>query len=131
MADQLLTNLNLLVVEDEMLVMMAIEDMLTDLGCTSIKVASSIDQALELIANNDFDLATIDLNLNGARSYPVARTLDARGVPFVFSTGYGEDGVGEGFGDRPVLTKPYGNFQLVTILTALLAATDTPTVAAA
>lgn len=131
MADQLLTNLKVLVVEDEMLVMMAIEDMLTDLGCTSIAVAGTIDQALDLIATHDFDLATIDLNLNGARSYPVARALEECGVPFAFSTGYGEYGIGEGFGGRPVLTKPYGNFQLVTVLTALLAASDTAAAAAA
>jgi len=131
MADQLLTNLKVLVVEDEMLVMMAIEDMLTDLGCTSIAVAGTIDQALDLIATHDFDLATIDLNLNGARSYPVARALEEGGVPFAFSTGYGEYGISEGFGGRPVLTKPYGNFQLVTVLTALLAASDTAAAAAA
>ncbi len=125
MADQFLAGKNVLVVEDEMLVMMAIEDMLTDLGCTSIAVAGSIDQALELIGTENFDLATIDLNLNGDRSYPVARALDARGVPFAFSTGYGEYGIGEGFGGRPVLTKPYGDLQLVTVLTALLAASDT------
>ena len=103
-----------------MLVLMALEDMLTDLGCTSIKVAGSIDQAFKLIAANDFDLATLDLNLNGARSYPVARALDALGVSFVFTTGYGEYGIGEGFGDRPVLTKPYRELQLETVLTALL-----------
>ncbi len=106
-----------------MLVLMALEDMLTDLGCTSIKVAGSIEQALTLIAANDFDLATIDLNLNGARSYPVARALDALGVSFAFTTGYGERGVGEDFGDRPVLTKPYRELQLETVLTALIAAT--------
>ncbi|MCY7271771.1 MAG: response regulator [Sphingomonas bacterium] len=125
MIDQLLAGRNVLVVEDEMLVMMALEDMLTDLGCTSIAAAGTVDQAIELIAAQDFDLATIDLNLNGHRSYPVARALDARGVPFAFATGYGEHGVSEGFGDRPVLTKPYNDLQLVTVLTALLDAADT------
>lgn len=121
MADQLLTNMHILVVEDEMLVMMAIEDRLTDLGCTSITVASSIDQALALIAANHFDLATLDVNLNGQRSYPVARALDLRGIPFAFSTGYGEHGVSEGFGERPVLAKPYEVHRMVAVLSALLA----------
>lgn len=130
MADQILTNKKILVVEDEMLVMMAIEDTLADLGCTSITVAASIDQALELIATNHFDLATLDVNLNGQRSYPVARALDSHGVPFAFSTGYGEHGVAEGFGDRPVLAKPYNQQQFVEVLSALLAPSIPPRLAA-
>lgn len=130
MADRLLTNKKMLVVEDEMLIMMAIEDMLTDLGCTAITVAGTIEQALDLIASQPFDLATLDVNVNGQRSYAVAAALDGRGVPFAFSTGYGEHGVGEGFGDRPVLTKPYNEHQLVTVLTGLLTSTIPPRLAA-
>ena len=103
-----------------MLVLMAIEDMLSDLGCTSISVAGTVKQALQLIATQRFDLATIDVNLNGQRSYPIAEALDARGVPFAFSTGYGEHGVGEGFGHCAVLSKPYSERQLLAVLTALL-----------
>lgn len=120
MADQLLTDVHILVVEDEMLVMMAIEDTLADLGCTSITVAGSVDQALDLIATNRFDLATLDVNLHGQQSYPVARALASSGVPFAFSTGYGEHGVREGFGDRPVLAKPYNQQQFVEVLSDLL-----------
>ena len=126
MADQLLTNRKILIVEDEMLVMMGIEDMLTDLGCTAISFAGNVEKALELIAVNDFDLATIDVNLGGERSYPVARALQQRSVPFAFSTGYGEHGVEEGFGDRPVLTKPFGNHQLLAVITDLLASVEEP-----
>lgn len=130
MSDRLLANLSVLVIEDEMLIMMAIEDMLTDLGCTSITVAGSIAQALELIASQPFDLATLDVNVNGEHSYAVARALDGRNVPFAFSTGYGEHGVGEGFGDRPVLTKPYNEQQLVAALSALLVTSGPPKLAA-
>lgn len=130
MADRLLTNMKMLIVEDEMLIMMAIEDMLVDLGCTAITVAGTIEQALDLIASQTFDLATLDVNVNGQRSYAVAAALAGRGVPFAFSTGYGEHGVGEGFGDRPVLTKPYNEHQLVTVLTGLLTSPIPPRLAA-
>ena len=110
-----------LVVEDEMLVLMAIEDMLSDLGCTSISVAGSVDKALRLIETEHFDLATIDVNLNGVRSYPVASALAARGVPFAFSTGYGEHGIDEGFGARPVLNKPYSAAQFMAVMATLMA----------
>ena len=128
MVDQLLAGRSLLVVEDEMLVMMGIEDMLSDLGCTSIRVAGSAIKALELIAANAFDFALLDVNLNGQRSYPVASALAERGVPFAFSTGYGEHGVDDGFGDRPVLTKPFGSHQLVTMLAEVLALPTEPSI---
>jgi CheY-like chemotaxis protein len=121
MDDQLLSGRRVLVVEDEMLVLMALEDMLADLGCTSVSVAGNIDMALDLIGNKAFDLATLDVNLNGQRSYPVAKVLGDHGIPFAFSTGYGEHGIGEGFGGRPVLSKPYSFRQLFEVLSALVA----------
>ncbi|MEO7601807.1 MAG: response regulator [Sphingomicrobium sp.] len=129
MDDKLLSGQRVLVVEDEMLVLMAIEDMLTDLGCTAIKVAGNIESALALIAVEQFDLATLDVNLNGRRSYPVARALSERGVPFAFSTGYGSSDGAEGYGDRPVLNKPFDSLQLAKVLTALLAERDPPVLA--
>lgn len=126
----MLAGQRILVVEDEMLVLMAIEDMLADLGCTSISVAASVDKALRLIETEEFDLATVDVNLNGTRSYPVAQQLAQRGVPFAFSTGYGEHGIDEGFGGRPVLNKPYSPAQFVAVLAGLLNPAEPPTVAA-
>ncbi len=130
MDHQLLSGIRVLVVEDEMLILMAIEDMLSDLGCKSVTVAGTLEKALQLVDTNSFDLATIDVNLNGQRSYPVARALSDRGVPFAFSTGYGEHGVGEGFGQRPVLNKPFDYPQLIKVLTQLLTEGHPPAIAA-
>ena len=113
-----------------MLVLMAMQDMLGDLGCTSITVAGNVGKAIELVAAERFDLATLDVNLNGQRSYPIAEALDEAGVPFAFSTGYGEHGVGEGYGHHLVLNKPYSCPQLIKVLTALLAKGDPPALAA-
>lgn len=113
-----------------MLVLMAIEDMLGDLGCTSISAAGSLERALVLIAGERFDLATLDVNLNGQRSYPAAKALSEAGVPFAFSTGYGEHGVGEGYGAHLVLNKPYSSAQMISVLTALLEETAPPALAA-
>ncbi len=104
-----------------MLVLMAIEDMLADLGCTSISVAGTLNRALHLIETQPFDLATLDINLNGQRSYPIAEALSAKHVPFAFSTGYGEHGVDQGFGHCAVLNKPYTEYQMLAGLTALVA----------
>jgi CheY-like chemotaxis protein len=126
----LLSGKRVLVVEDEMLVLMAIEDMLTDLGCTSISVAGNLDKALDLIATEKFDLATLDINLNGQGSYPAAKALSDAGVPFAFSTGYGAQGVDEEFGRHLVLNKPYSNCNLIDVLTVLLAESASPQLAA-
>ena len=118
--NQLLSGKRVLVIEDEMLVIMGIEDLLSDLGCTSITVAGNLEKALDLIETQRFDLATLDINLNGERSYPAAKALTDAGVSFTFATGYGEHGVREGYGHRPVLTKPYSRYQMTEVLTALL-----------
>jgi CheY-like chemotaxis protein len=120
MDDQLLTGRRVLVVEDEMLVLMAIEDMLADLGCDSVTAAASVEKALTLIEAEQFDVAILDVNLGGQRSYPIAEALTNRCIPFAFSTGYGGHGVHEGYGNGSVLNKPYDNAQLIKVLSALL-----------
>ncbi len=113
-----------------MLVLMAIEDMLADLGCTAVSVAGNIERALDLIGTKVFDLATLDVNLNGQRSFPIARALSDLGVPFAISTGYGEHGIGEGFGAHPVLNKPFTCPQFIEVLTGLLGRAGPPPLAA-
>lgn len=121
MSRKLLTDRRVLVVEDEMLVLMALEDMLADLGCESVTVAATVEQAVALVESQDFDAAFLDMNINGQRSDLVADALAARGVPFAFSTGYSkrDPGVGVGAG-RPVLKKPFQHETLVEILKRLI-----------
>ena len=102
-----------------MLVLLNVEDMLADLGCTSVSAAATVDQALALIDAQAFDAAMVDVNLDGRMSYAVADALAARGVPFVFSTGYSGQSLKDGYRDRPVLGKPYRNADLVKVLTSL------------
>jgi CheY-like chemotaxis protein len=117
---ELLAGRRVLVVEDEMLILMMIEGMLSDLGCASVTSAATIDQALHLIDCEAFDVAMLDLNLDGQRTYPVADRLAARGVPFLFSTGYNDHGLQEGYRDRLVLNKPFQYAELAELLERLL-----------
>jgi CheY-like chemotaxis protein len=94
-----------LVVEDELLIRLLLEDMLSGLGYTVAAEATRMDEALEATKNADFDLAILDANLNGQPVSPVADALVARGTPFVFATGYGE--MPEPYRDRPTLMKPF------------------------
>ena len=117
---KLLSNRHVLVVEDEMMVLMLIEDMLTDLGCESVTAAATVDQAIELIDARAFDAAMLDMNLNGDKSNDVADALAARGIPFVFSTGYANLDMDDGYREQPVLKKPFSQQELVEAFTRLL-----------
>ena len=108
-----------LVVEDELMIRMLLQDMLTDLGYTLAGEAGRIDEALELAKEGDFDIAILDVNLDGRPISPVVEVLIERGLPFVFATGYGLRGVPEPYRRIPTLQKP---FQVEALAEAIEAA---------
>ena len=113
--------LRVLVVEDEIMIRMLLEDMLGELGYTITAAAGRIDEALSFAREADFDFAILDINLNGETVYPVADALAARGLPFVFSTGYGERGLADGYRGHLTLQKPFQLDGLQKTLSALVA----------
>ncbi len=117
-----LTGARLLLVEDEAIVAMMIEAMLTDLGCVVVDVAGTLLHGLALVESTSgaLDAAVLDINLGGEKVYPVAELLAARGVPFVFSTGYGLAGISSDFAGVPALAKPYTPYALEKALLSVL-----------
>lgn len=99
--------LKVLVVEDEAIIAMMLEDMLTDLGHEVAATAGRLDRAMKLVAAQPFDLAIVDINLNGEETYPLAAILMDLGVPFIFSTGYSANGLKEEWRAMPLLQKPF------------------------
>ena len=97
----------ILIVEDELMIRMLLEDMLRELGYTIAAEVGRIDEALDAVKIGGFDVAILDVNLSGENTAPVAEALAARGVPFVFATGYGEQGLPQTHRDRPTLKKPF------------------------
>jgi CheY-like chemotaxis protein len=110
-----------LIVEDELMIRMLLEDMLSDFGCVLAAEAGTIESALAAVREAQFDVAVLDVNVEGALITPVAAALAARGVPFVFATGYGARGLPEGFTDRPVVQKPFETVALEKALGVALA----------
>ena len=108
-----LKDLRVLVVEDEALVALQIEDMLTELGCAVIGPASRVGQALELLDGEPVEVAVLDLNIAGELVYPVADELRSRGLPYIFVTGYGTSGLSEPYRSRPILEKPFARRELL------------------
>lgn len=116
-----LAGLRVLVVEDEMMVSMLIEDMLTDLGCSVVGPASRLDEAIELVKTREIDCAVLDVNLGGQPIFPLADLLRERGRPFAFATGYGDAGLRDVDRGSPVLQKPFREGDLVRVLGELRA----------
>lgn len=101
-----------LVVEDEAAISLLLEDMLLDFGCEVVGPAGRVPAALRLVEAGGIDLAILDVNVAGEPIYPVADALAAKGIPLVFSTGYGSAGIDGPYRDRPVVQKPFSQSDL-------------------
>jgi CheY-like chemotaxis protein len=112
----------ILVVEDEVLISMLLEDMLSDLGYAVAATASRVDEALALAEHIEADAAILDVNLAGEAVFPVADALARRAIPFVFATGYGERTLPVPHKERPTLQKPFEQSALERELANLLRA---------
>ena len=111
-----------LVIEDEVIVGMLLEDMLEELGCEVAAISTHLDEALGLAQSLDIDFALLDINLDGKQSFPVADVLRARGVPFLFATGYGAKILKPPYSGLPTLQKPFQIADLERIIDVLTAA---------
>lgn len=101
------TGLSVLLVEDEFIIALLLEEMLRDLGYRVLGPVARLGKALEMARREGVDAAILDINLNGEEVYPVAETLAARGIPFVFVTGYGRDRLRAPYCNSPTLPKPF------------------------
>ena len=109
-----------LVVEDEALITMLFEDILGDFACEVVGPAMNIRQATELAEAAEIDIAILDVNLNGEPSFPVASKLRSRGVPLVFSSGYGSADMPSEWQRTPILPKPFTSDEVADALAGLL-----------
>jgi DNA-binding response OmpR family regulator len=95
------------VIEDDAIVLMLIEDMLTELGHTVVGKAHRLEVALAAIKEVDFDLAILDVDLGGKSSHAIAALLRSLGRPFIVSTGYSEESLSGDYLGAPVIEKPF------------------------
>lgn len=110
------------VVEDETLVLFNLEDMLAELGYDVAGVAMRLDEAQRLAQDLErFDVAILDVNLGGALVFPAAQVLVERGIPFMFATGYGREGLPPEWVHHEVVQKPYSRDDIERALARLRA----------
>ncbi len=115
-----LADMRLLVVEDELLVSMLIQEILGELGATVAGPYARLSDGLAAAKAERFDGAILDLNLAGESADPLADLLLARGVPFVFITGYQRESIDRRYANVPVLQKPIDAAALESVLLTLL-----------
>ena len=113
------TRRRVLVVEDEYLIAMTIETMLTDLGCQVVGPEGALAPAMALARDEALDAAILDVTIRGGEVFPVAKILLDRGVPFVLASGYGDWTLPENLQNRPRLTKPFDSADLERAMLAI------------
>jgi CheY-like chemotaxis protein len=117
-----------LVVEDEALVSMLIESMIEDFGGIVAGPFMHVAPAVAYVTEHadEFDIAILDVNVSGERSFPIAEALSEKGKPFVYSTGYDERGLEERWRSFPSVRKPFSSSDLEGTLVRALAASSDP-----
>ena len=116
--------MRVLVAEDEFLLSIQLEDDLRTAGCSIVGPFSTLEKATLAARRERFDLAVLDINLNGDRVYPLADELWARGVPFIFLSGYLPADLPERFRKSPQIAKPHDPAALIKAIRAAVPAAN-------
>jgi PAS domain S-box-containing protein len=103
----------MIIIEDDGLLVMDMESILSEAGCKVVGVAGTLDDARKLIAGTDCDAAMLDANLLGKPVDALAAMLAKKDIPFAFVTGHGRDSLPEAFRAAIVLNKPFSQADLI------------------
>lgn len=106
----------ILIIEDEPMLAIDIEETLTEAGYVVAGIAGELTKAMALIKDCDYEAAIVDANLAGVSAGPAARSLTARGIPFVVLSGYSEAQQSDDFVGARRLQKPCRSSQLIAAL---------------
>ncbi|TIW75215.1 MAG: response regulator [Mesorhizobium sp.] len=108
-----------LVVEDEYLIARELEEAIREAGGSVIGPVANPEDASREIASEDVECATVDIKLGAAPTFAVAAELRARGIPFIFITGYDWTIVPQEFSGVPRLVKPVMPADIIRLLIEL------------
>jgi DNA-binding NtrC family response regulator len=117
---------SVLIVEDEWLIAESLQETLENAGFLILGPVGRVSDALKLIETNGLRAAVLDVSLRGENSFPIARALAERLIPFAFMTGYVSKDILDSFRDRPILNKPVDEDRLIACVTELVNASFEP-----
>lgn len=104
----------ILVVEDEPIVGMDIEAILSEAGLHVVGPVASSSEALELIRTAEVDCALIDFVLADGDAGEVIAKLTNHSVPFAFVTGMSHDAIPDAYCKIPTVGKPFSASDLLS-----------------
>lgn len=111
-----------LIVEDNMIIALDAEQLLLDNGMARILTAANVAEALRLIETETIDVALLDVNLGSETSFSLIAPLNARSVPYIFVTGYGENlDLPPEAGASEAINKPYDDVRMLEAVTRAFA----------
>ena len=111
----------ILVIEDAFLLRELVCDYLLDCGLEPVGPASRLQEGCNLARERELDGAILDVKLREGPSFPIAAILKARGIPFVFVTGYHERSqIPPEFRSAPLVCKPFDDDELGAALNLIL-----------
>ena len=116
-----LSGVSVFLAEDEPVLMWALEEVLSDLGCQVVGTAARVTEALAFVAHHAFDVAILDGTLADGSVDPVVDVLIARATPFIIASGAASTDLTTKYGSAVVLQKPYRDADLRQALLLALA----------
>jgi DNA-binding response OmpR family regulator len=115
-----LSEVRVLVVEDDPLMAMDLEDTLADAGAVVVDLCRTLDEAMARANGDDFAVAVLDFGLGTDTASPVARQLVRRGVPFILYTGKSSGDPSLAEWACPIVQKPASPRELVSAVRTVL-----------
>ena len=90
-------------------------------GARVIGPIGNVDDALAHVIREGFEIAVVDINLQGAMCYACADELKRQRVPFVFASAYFQKAIPERFSDVHHWQKPYDQKAMIEDVRGLCA----------
>ena len=110
-----------LIVEDNSLIAMDLEDILSNYGCAIVGSTTTVEKALEALEREAIDVAVIDYLLEDGDASPLAKVLNDKGIPFAMCTGANESEISSLYPHTPILSKPFNPADVSHVVNSLIA----------
>jgi CheY-like chemotaxis protein len=118
--NQPLAGMRLLLVEDEALVAMELEDLISSLGGEAVGPFGRVPEALEALKRERVDGAVLDVRLDGDTTFQIADVLLQAANPILFVTG-AVSSIPERYRQVPRLHKPFDDTEFACLAKSIFA----------
>ena len=110
-----------LIVEDGTLIAMGLEDIVKNCGCQIVGPLSSLEQALDTLGHEAFDVAVVDYRLGSRTAVPFLNALNDMSIPFAICTGTEGSEIRTLYPRAAILAKPYTPDDVALVVNSLIA----------